>query len=184
LLDADRLRAGFSEAEQTIVNRLVATGINASEWPAAFQNALRLAWLDHIEQMHPQLRSVSSLRMMQLEQSLQESVQRKQGLSRDIVLVKLREQTYRNLTFNRLSNVVTYRDLLHQTTKKRNVWPIRKLMESYASEVFKIIPCWMASPESVSAMFPLHDDLFDLVIVDEASQCFAETLFSRCSTSL
>ena len=105
---------------------------------------------------------------------LQESVQRKQVLSRDILLVKLREQTYRNLTLNRLNNVVTYRDLLHQTTKKRNVWPVRKLMESFADEVFKLVPCWLASPESVSAMFPLREDLFDLVIFDEASQCFSE----------
>lgn len=174
LLDADRLQASFSEGEQTAVDRLVTAEVKPADWPAAFQNALRLAWLDHIERAHPQLRSVSSLRMAQLEQSLQESVRHKQDLSRDIVLVKLREQTYRNLTFNRLSNVVTYRDLLHQTTKKRNVWPIRKLMDSYTSEIFKVIPCWMASPESVSAMFPLRENLFDLVIMDEASQCYAE----------
>ena len=105
---------------------------------------------------------------------LQESIQRKQILSQDILLVKLREQTYRNLTLNRLNNLVTYRDLLHQTTKKRNVWPVRKLMESFADEVFKLVPCWLASPESVSAMFPLREGLFDLVIFDEASQCFAE----------
>ena len=109
-----------------------------------------------------------------MEQTLQESIQRKESLSRDSLLVKLREQTYRNLTFNRLNNVVTYRDLLHQVTKKRNVWPVRKLMESYADEVFKLVPCWLASPESVSAMFPLREGLFDLVIFDEASQCFAE----------
>ena len=47
-------------------------------------------------------------------------------------------------------------------------------MDSFADEVFKLVPCWLASPESVSAMFPLRDDLFDLVIFDEASQCFAE----------
>src|SRR5690606_4328566 len=32
---------------------------------------------------------------------------------------------------------------------------------------------WMASPESVSAIFPM-ESMFDLVIFDEASQCFAE----------
>lgn len=172
LIEADRLQAGFSDVERTVAERLA--DVEPLVWITTFQNALRLAWLDHIEQKYPQLRSVSSLRMAQIEQSLQESVGRKQSLSRDILLVKLREQTHRNLTLNRLSNVVTYRDLLHQTSKKRNVWPVRKLMESFAPEVFKVIPCWLASPESVSAMFPLRDDLFDLVIFDEASQCFAE----------
>ena len=172
LTEADRLQAGFSNVEQTVVQRLIHLPPDA--WAAVFQQNLRRAWLDHIEARHPELRSVSSLKMSQWEQSLQESVIRKQTLSRDILLVKLREQTYRNLTLNRLNNVTTYRDLLHQTTKKRNVWPVRKLMESFADEVFKLVPCWLASPESVSAMFPLRNDLFDLVIFDEASQCFAE----------
>ncbi|GAB3559486.1 hypothetical protein GCM10027577_52010 [Spirosoma fluminis] len=172
LVEADRLQNSFSETEQLVVDRL--TTHAAGTWSALFLNSLRLTWLDHLERKHPELRSVSSLKLAQTEQTLQQSVQRKQALSRDILLVKLREQTYRNLTLNRLNNRVTYRDLLHQTTKKRNVWPIRKLMESFADEVFRLVPCWLASPESVSAMFPLRNDLFDLVIFDEASQCFAE----------
>ncbi len=172
LIEADRLQEGFSKSEQTVVERL--SSHDAIDWVVIFLDNLRIAWLDHIERQFPELRSVSSLKMSQLEQTLQESIQRKQALSRDILLVKLREQTYRNLLFNRLNNVVTYRDLLHQVTKKRNVWPVRKLMESFADEVFKLVPCWLASPESVSAMFPLREGLFDLVIFDEASQCFAE----------
>jgi hypothetical protein len=172
IVESDRLYQGFSEAEKTVVQRLMEH--SPEGWTVLFQRSIRRAWLDHIEALHPELRSVSSLKMGQWEQQLQESIIRKQSLSRDILLVKLREQTYRNLTLNRLNNVVTYRDLLHQTTKKRNVWPVRKLMEVFADEVFKLVPCWLASPESVSAMFPLREDLFDLVIFDEASQCFAE----------
>ena len=172
IVETDRLHDRFSETEKTVIQRL--TSQPPENWTALFQQSIRRAWLDHIEALHPELRSVSSLKMNQWEQQLQESVIRKQSLSRDILLVKLREQTYRNLILNRLNNVVTYRDLLHQTTKKRNVWPVRKLMEAFADEVFKLVPCWLASPESVSAMFPLREDLFDLVIFDEASQCFAE----------
>ncbi|AUD03143.1 AAA domain-containing protein [Spirosoma pollinicola] len=172
LVEADRLQESFSEVERTVVQRL--TGHESTNWVTIFLDSIRAAWLDHIERLYPELRGVSSLKINQLEQTLQESIQRKESLSRDSLLIKLREQTYRNLTFNRLNNVVTYRDLLHQVTKKRNVWPVRKLMESYADEVFKLVPCWLASPESVSAMFPLREGLFDLVIFDEASQCFAE----------
>ena len=172
LVESDRLQAGFSETEQIIIDRLGT--VDPVNWPATFLHNLRRSWLDHIETQHPELRSVSSLKMRQLEQTLQAGILKKQALSRDSLLVKLREQTYRNLTLNRLNNVVTYRDLLHQTTKKRNVWPVRKLMESFTDDVFKLVPCWLASPESVSAIFPLREDLFDLVIFDEASQCFAE----------
>lgn len=172
LVEADRLYEEFSDIEKSIIEQLAE--IDPDAWGAVFQNSLRLAWLDHLEQANPELRSVSSLKMTQREESLQESIRRKQALSRDILMSKLREQTYRNLTFNRLNNIVSYRELLHQTTKKRTIWPVRKLMESFADEVFKLVPCWLASPESVSAMFPLTAGLFDLVIFDEASQCFAE----------
>jgi superfamily I DNA and/or RNA helicase len=41
------------------------------------------------------------------------------------------------------------------------------------AEVFRLLPCWLASPETVSALFPLKQS-FDLVIFDEASQCPVE----------
>ena len=172
LVDMDRLKDQFLPAETEVINRLADTP--PADWVRLFQNTLRLTWIEHIEREYPLLRSVSSLKMERMEQVLQTSVARKQDLSRGILLIKLREQTYKNLTFNRLNNLTTYRELQHQTTKKRNVWPVRKLMSQYADEVFRLVPCWLASPESVSAMFPLTAGLFDLVIFDEASQCFAE----------
>ncbi|MBO0935070.1 DUF4011 domain-containing protein [Fibrella sp. HMF5335] len=166
LIEQDRLWAAFTTNERTVADRVASV--------AAFDNGLRLAWIDHLESLYPQLRSVSSLKMEQDEAALQTSIANRQVLTRDILLLKLREQTYRDLVLNRLSNVVSFRDLRHQVTKKRSVWPVRKLMETHFAEVFRLIPCWMASPESVSAIFPMQRDLFDLVIFDEASQCFAE----------
>ena len=51
-------------------------------------------------------------------------------------------------------------------------------MTEFSHELFDLVPCWMASPETVSAIFPiLNKNKFDLVIFDEASQCFAEKGF-------
>jgi DNA polymerase IIIc chi subunit len=171
LQEADSLKSSFSHTELEIIGKLTETPDNATE---IFQNSLRLAWVQHIEALYPILRSVSSLKMQQMEDELQESVLQKQTLSQEIVLLKLREQTYKDLLINRLQNVVSYRELHHQTTKKRKLWSVRKVLEAYSDELFKLIPCWMASPESVSAMFEMKENLFDLVIFDEASQCFAE----------
>jgi superfamily I DNA and/or RNA helicase len=171
LQEADNLKNSFSNIEFEIIEKLTKNPENATE---VFQNSLRLAWIQHIEGLFPILRSVSSLKMQQMEDELQESVLQKQALSQEIVLLKLREQTYKDLLINRLQNVVTYRELHHQTTKKRKLWSVRKVLEAYSDELFKLIPCWMASPESVSAMFEMKENLFDLVIFDEASQCFAE----------
>lgn len=171
LQEADSLKNSFSHTELEIIGKLTENPDNATE---VFQNSLRLAWIQHIEKLYPILRSVSSLKMQQMEDELQESVLQKQALSQEIVLLKLREQTYKDLLINRLQNVVSYRELHHQTTKKRKLWSVRKVLEGYSDELFKLIPCWMASPESVSAMFEMKEGLFDLVIFDEASQCFAE----------
>ena len=46
-------------------------------------------------------------------------------------------------------------------------------MTECKEELFDVIPCWLTSPETASAVFPLEEN-FDLVIFDEASQCFAE----------
>lgn len=173
LVEADRILGGFTPEQQAVVDSLETS--LPDQWATLFINTVRLAWLTQLEAESPILRSVSSLRMEQTERQLQQSLQRKQQLSRDILLVRLREQTYRRLTYNRLGNLSSYRDLQHQVTKKRSVWPVRKLMDAFADDVFKLVPCWLASPESVSAMFPLREGLFDLVIFDEASQCFAES---------
>ncbi len=166
LIEMDRVWASFTATQQTAANRVQSV--------SAFDNALRLAWIDAIERQYPELRSVSSLKMGQTEAALQQSIRQKQSLTQAILGLKLREQTYQALVVNRLNNLVSYRELRHQVTKKRSIWPIRKLMEHHADEVFRLVPCWMASPESVSTLFPMREGLFDLVIFDEASQCFAE----------
>lgn len=172
LKECDGLVNQLSSAEKSIIRAWEAAG-SPEPLVEMFSNSLRLAWLDHLEGKHPILRSVSGLRMDQMETELRQAVERKQELSGEIGRVHLREQTYSYLETNRLGNTVTYRNLRHQVTKKRQIWPVRQLIGEFAEEIFRLIPCWMASPETVSALFPL-EPLFDLVIFDEASQCFSE----------
>ena len=170
LHDADVLMASFNVQESEMIH------LFGDDWQN-LNNSVRLAWLQALEEQNPILRSVSSLKMSQLEEELQEAIQKKEALSQEILLLYLREQCYKDVELNRLQNPITYRELKHQVSKKRKVWPLRKLMATCASEVFRLMPCWMASPEAVSAIFPLlpnNERLFDLIIFDEASQCFAE----------
>ena len=178
LVEMDKIANAFSsvEAEVTklVLEKSEEENPSAETAVAVFENSLRLSWIEHIEDKFPTLRAVSSLKMGEWEQQLQAALERKQSLSRDIALMQLREFTYQNVEKNRLGNRTTYRELAHQTTKKRNIWPIRKVVEAHSDEVFRLIPCWMASPEAVSTLFPMEAGLFDLVIFDEASQCYAE----------
>ncbi|KQS33271.1 AAA domain-containing protein [Dyadobacter sp. Leaf189] len=179
LVDMDRLFKEMTSSEQSVAKSVRVesskSGLaNTEAMMGLFENSIKLAWIEHIESKYPQLRAVTSLKMAQWEDQLQASIQRKQKLSVAINSIKLREGTYEDIAKNRLGNTVTYRELAHQVTKKRKIWPIRKVLESYSEEVFSLVPCWLASPESVSAIFPMQQALFDLVIFDEASQCYAE----------
>ncbi|MBS1490964.1 MAG: DUF4011 domain-containing protein [Bacteroidetes bacterium] len=173
LCEFDKLLHSFSDTELAILKKLKEKTSDQQEWPSLFLNSLALSWINHIETKHPELRIVSSGKIQRLENELQDEIITKQALSAEILLLRARERIISDLAFNRLNNRVTYRDLLHQTTKKKKSWPIRKIVTEFEEEVFKLLPCWMASPETVSAVFPMKE-IFDLVIFDEASQCFAE----------
>ncbi|MBV6646915.1 MAG: DUF4011 domain-containing protein [Cyclobacteriaceae bacterium] len=168
-----QLRDGFSSEEKYLIEELLEEDSTADDRMAVFQNSLALSWIDHIEEKYPVLRGISSNRVESLIKDIQQAVIDKAKASNDILLLKSREKTYHELAYNRLNNLVTYRELYHQVTKKKRIWPIRRVINQFSEELFKLLPCWMASPESASAIFPM-EEFFDLVIFDEASQCFAE----------
>jgi hypothetical protein len=175
LCDFDNLKHELSEHERAVIDKLIELKDyeREDEILSTFYNSLWLTWIDHIETKYPILRSTNSMKFENMQFEMQEAVKEKLKISRYITLLKARERTYENVEFNRLNNMVSYRELAHQVTKKRQVWPIRKLIQNYDRELFDLLPCWMASPEAVSAIFPM-EKLFDLVIFDEASQCFVE----------
>lgn len=176
LCDFDNLIASLQIHEKHVIEKLIDTYENTgkkADIKRIFLNSLSLAWIEYLESKYPVLRTVNSLRFEKMQKDLQEEVKNKLKASNEIVLLRARERTYETVEFNKLNNMVTYRDLSHQVTKKRMIWPIRRVITTFPDEVFNLVPCWMASPESVSAIFPM-EQMFDLVIFDEASQCFAE----------
>lgn len=169
-----KLKTNLSSEEIKVLDEVnTNSGGTIDERLSLFKNSLSLAWIDHIESKFPDLRNVASGKLDGLTLELREQIETKRLASKEILLLKSREKTYEDIEYNRLKNRVTYRDLQHQVTKKRRIWPIRKVISEFADELFTLLPCWMCSPESASAIFPMREN-FDLVIFDEASQCFAE----------
>lgn len=66
------------------------------------------------------------------------------------------------------------KNFLYQISKQQMLMPIRKMMDTYGDFLLRLFPCWLLSPESVSNIFPLEKNLFDIVLFDEASQVFIE----------
>ena len=150
--------------------------LNLDQLIEAFWNGWRLTWIGEIERQHPVMCEMGSLRLRHEMDELKNAILEKRKNARHLALLHLREQVAEHLEYNRLGNRLTYRDLLHQVSKKRQKWPIRKLIAELGEEVFRVLPCWLGSPETVSAVFPT-DQVFDLVIFDEASQCPVERGF-------
>ncbi len=173
LHDYHKIKSELLSNEKLVVRLIEEVEGDTNEKLECFDNSLALAWIDHIESKYPVLRTISSLKFEQNIKELRQAIQDKRKTSNDILLLKSRERTYQGLEYNRLNNLVTYRDLQHQVRKKKKIWPLRRVISEFKDELFKLIPCWMASPESASAIFPM-EEVFDLVIFDEASQCFAE----------
>jgi hypothetical protein len=175
ICEFDKIKDSMLNYEKDVLTKLQdqVGGWESDKIESLFQNSIRLAWIEHTEMKYPVLRSVSTFRMAEMQTELQQMVYEKQQLSTEILLLRARERVYEGIEYNRLNNRVTYRDLQHQVQKKKKIWPMRKVIADFSEELFHLIPCWMASPEAVSAIFPMQQ-LFDLVIFDEASQCFSE----------
>ena len=175
LVEFDGLKESLTDEARGILLKLFEKchAWDESKMIELFTNSIYLAWIDNLEAKYPLLRMASSGKITLLEEELRELIASKQSISNEILLLRSRERVTDELAFNRLNNRVTYRDLLHQVTKKRKIWPLRKVLTDFEDDVFRLMPCWLASPESVSAIFPMKE-MFDLVIFDEASQCFAE----------
>jgi hypothetical protein len=129
-------------------------------------------WLRELRLKFPMLQ-YSEILFEKDTRLLQQLIEDRHAVSADLVRIRLEENSNKDIQRNRLQNRVSYRGLYHQVTKKRMRLPMRTLWESFGDEILKLIPCWLATPESVSATW-LMDMQFDIVVFDEASQCFAE----------
>ena len=62
-------------------------------------------------------------------------------------------------------------DMLKDARKQRNIPTLRSYMRQYAATgLLDVLPVWLLSPETLAVLFP-REPLFDLIIMDEASQC-------------
>jgi len=171
----DRLKRKLRAIDIEVINKLIGEydEKDFESLKKIFLAGLKLSWIEHIETKYPILQQVSLHKIKDVLNEFSLSVEEKLKLSRYIAELRLRENTFKDLKYNRLNNLLTYRELNHQVSKKKRLWTVKKLVSHFEEEIFKLIPCWMASPETVSALFPM-ESRFDLVVFDESSQCFAE----------
>ncbi|MBS4215012.1 AAA domain-containing protein [Neobacillus rhizophilus] len=141
-------------------------------WVELFKNSAYVHWIDLTEKKHPEVQKISTNEFSRIRESFATLIQEKRKVATEFLIHKQTKKVETVQTTHSRS----MRELKHQVNKKRQVWPLRKLVNEFAGEgLVDIMPIWLASPEIVSSIFPLKEGLFDIVIFDEASQCTVES---------
>ncbi|NLY92622.1 MAG: DUF4011 domain-containing protein [Myxococcales bacterium] len=148
----------------------------APGWGERLRRAVYVGWIDEAEAESRALRRVSTGEVADLRARFRVELDRRRELNaKRLASVLARRATEARFepgreVDGRHSPEKAFRDLKHQVTKKRRLWSIRKLVHDLRWPLLEVVPCWLVSPETLSAAFPLEKDLFDLAIFDEASQ--------------
>lgn len=166
-----------SETEKKVILKLQ-TKQNQSElaladfWVDLFRNSAYVQWIDQTEQKYPQVQKVSTNEFARIRESFAKLIDEKRKAATQYLIHTLTS----NVDEAQQRHFKRMKELKHQVGKKRMIWSLRKLVNEFARDgLVDIMPVWLASPEIVSAIFPLKEGLFDLVIFDEASQCTVES---------
>lgn len=142
------------------------------EWVELVGNSTFIHWIDQVEKENPDVQKISTTEFTRIRELFAKGIDEK----REIAKKHLRHELNENVIRIKESSGRRLKELNHQVTKKRRVWPLRKLIEEFAHDgLLDVLPVWLTSPETVSSIFPLDEGIFDLVIFDEASQCTVES---------
>lgn len=143
----------------------------SKRWTEAIRQNAYVQWLDEIEKQYPMIANISSDEYEEIRQSYKELLQEKREIARKCLLRNISQRVeQRKKEFPK-----AVKELRHQVGKKRLIWPLRKLVRQFSgSGLLEIVPVWLTNPETLSSIFPLEKGMFDMVIIDEASQCRVE----------
>ncbi|HVI21521.1 MAG TPA: AAA domain-containing protein, partial [Bacillus sp. (in: firmicutes)] len=166
-----------SELEKKVILQLQQktpnNGMRLSDyWVYLLKNSAYLEWIDQTEKEYPQVQKISTNEFSRIRESFATLIEDK----REIAAQYLIHHLTKKVEMVQSSHSKSMRELKHQVGKKRQIWSLRKFVNHFSGNgLVDILPMWLASPETVSSIFPLQEGLFDLVIFDEASQCTVES---------
>ncbi len=166
------LRDSFDQEQLRLIDELIeleTEGKGSVE--QLFISSISNAWIDHIEQKYPILKIASSQEIENYMEELQSSLDERMRLISDLVLLKARQKAISATEIEGME--ATYEELLNLLHDPKKKYPIRRVISLFEEEIFSLLPCWITTPESASALFPMRE-IFDLVIFDESSLCLAE----------
>jgi very-short-patch-repair endonuclease len=136
-------------------------------WQALVKFAASRLWQGACESEHPELIGITPDDHSEKVRQLRDLLERKRLMEAEAIRGHwaARQAARRNAPWTQMF-------ALRGGKKNGGAKTLRQAVElSLPHGLLDMRPCWLANPASVSQIFPLRDNLFDLVIFDEASQC-------------
>ena len=99
--------------------------------------------------------------------SMENNIKIKQELSRQRI-TKLLADDIKYITTSKRKGEIS------RAIESRRRSSVTKFVQKFDFELFKALKIWLMTPDAVSEVLPQQNDLFDLVIFDEASQLYVE----------
>ncbi|MBE6698905.1 MAG: DUF4011 domain-containing protein [Ruminococcaceae bacterium] len=99
--------------------------------------------------------------------TMENNIKIKQELSRQRI-TKLLADDIKYITTSKRKGEIS------RAVESRRRSSVTKFVQKFDFEIFKALKIWLMTPEAVSEVLPQQNDLFDLVIFDEASQLYVE----------
>ena len=175
LQDFDQKKAEYKNDIWWILKQAKKRMMSRDNWTKMIKEEIYFHWLAQIEQKNPILKGSHVNEYQRKSKDLVQLMEKKRHAVKESIQFEIGGAIHPDNMYHRRSeDARAWREFAGELRKKRKVWPVRKMFGNYASRMFKVAPCWLASPESVSKIFPMQRNLFDLVIVDEASQLAVE----------
>jgi hypothetical protein len=153
-------------------DRLAENPPSASQLPDIFRKAAYQEWLNHLYEEDPVL---GQFRREKHEHTIAEFVKLDQELIRlspNRVIEAANSRKPQDIIIQAEDSEVT--TLTKEALKKRQLMPIRNLLQRIPHLLSRLKPCLLMSPMSVSQFLPPELMKFDLILFDEASQIVPE----------
>lgn len=155
-------------------------------WSEAIEHGWSLSALKALERRHPAVRTLDRPtpfgELTETEDQLAQLIGRRAELHAEMILaqrdrVPLLLEGRPDKGARRTPLQKAREQMLREATKKRYVLSLRGFVRQFSSSgLMDLLPVWLVSPETMAVLFP-GKPIFDVVVMDEASQCTVEKGF-------
>jgi hypothetical protein len=156
--------------------RLVRNPPPSSQLADIFRKAAYQEWINHLYAEDPQLGEFRREKHEQLIADFSKLDQELIRLSANRVIEAVNSRKPQDILIQANDSEVT--TLLKEAVKKRQLMPIRTLLQRIPHLLSRLKPCLLMSPMSVSQFLPAELMKFDMILFDEASQIVPEDAIS------